>query len=291
LSTLTKVLIVLLTVFSIFLCGIVVTYVANADNQKKIAQDATRDLRAARTAREAAQNDLAAAKEQADQMRRDLEAQMNQLTVTITDLQAKLESVQRENTQMSQRVRDMGASVQQANELQASQMQQAQAAQEQVATLEAERTRLEKELAETDQTLMEKMAIVAQLEERVKQLIEANQELETRVNQYLRPSGLTTAAPVTVTQRTGIAVPAAPPVARDIGLNARIAAVDIKNALAELSIGSAAGVRPDMRFHVTRDQQFVCDIRILDVGPDQSVGILEKIQVAPRVGDVAATNL
>jgi len=159
LSTLTKVLIVLLTVFSIFLCGIVVTYVANADNQKKIAQDATRDLRAARTAREAAQNDLAAAKEQADQMRRDLEAQMNQLTVTITDLQAKLESVQRENTQMSQRVRDMGASVQQANELQASQMQQAQAAQQQVAALEAERTRLEKELAETDQTLMEKMAI------------------------------------------------------------------------------------------------------------------------------------
>ncbi len=289
-STLTKVLIVLLTVFSIFLCGIVVTYVANADNQKKIAQDATRDLRAARTAREAAQNDLAAAKEQADQMRRDLEAQMNQLTVTITDLQAKLESVQRENTQMSQRVRDMGASVQQANELQASQMQQAQAAQEQVATLEAERTRLEKELAETDQALMERMAIVAQLEERVKQLIEANQELETRVNQYLRPSGMTTAAPMTVTQQTGIAVPAAP-VARDIGLNARIAAVDIKNALAELSIGSAAGVRPDMRFHVTRDQQFVCDIRILDVGPDQSVGILEKIQVAPRVGDVAATNL
>lgn len=289
-STLTKVLIVLLTVFSIFLCGIVVTYVANADNQKKIAQDATRDLRAARAAREAAQNDLAAAKEQADQMRRDLEAQMNQLTVTITDLQAKLESVQRENTQMSQRVRDMGASVQQANELQASQMQQAQAAQQQVATLEAERTRLEKELAETDQTLMEKMAIVAQLEERVKQLIEANQELETRVNQYLRPSGLTTAAPMTVTQQTGIAVPAAP-VARDIGLNARISAVDIKNALAELSIGSAAGVRPDMRFHVIRDQQFVCDIRILGVGPDQSVGILEKIQVAPRVGDVAATNL
>lgn len=289
-STLTKVLIVLLTVFSIFLCGIVVTYVANADNYKEKYDNHDRDLRAARTARQAAQNDLAAAKEQADQMRRDLEAQMSELQVTITDLQTKLEGVQRENTQMAQRVRDMGASVQQANELQASQMQQAQAAQEQVATLEAERTRLEKELAETDQALMEKMAIVAQLEEKTRQLIEANQELETRVNQYLRPSGLTTAAPMTVTQQTGIAVPAAP-VARDIGLNARIAAVDIKNALAELSIGSAAGVRPDMRFHVTRDQQFVCDIRILDVGPDQSVGILEKIQMAPRVGDVAATNL
>ena len=34
-STLTKILIVLLTLSSIFLCGIVVTYVANADNFKK----------------------------------------------------------------------------------------------------------------------------------------------------------------------------------------------------------------------------------------------------------------
>lgn len=290
-STLTKVLIVLLTVFSIFLCGIVVTYVANADNQKQLASEAGRDLRSARAAREAAQNDLAAAREEADQMRRDLEAQMNKMGITISDLQARLESVQRENTQMTQRVRDMGASVQQANELQASQMQQAQAAQQRVAALEAERTRLSRELAETDQSLMERMAIVAQLEERNRQLSEANQELETRLNQSLQQYGRTTTAPqTTVAPRTATARPAAP-VAQDIDLTARVTAVDIKNSLAELSIGSAAGVRPDMTFHVTRGQQFICDIRILDVGPDQSVGILQKIQTPPRVGDVAATNL
>ncbi len=289
-STLTKVLIVLLTVFSIFLCGIVVTYVANATNQKERAEKFERDWRAARTAREAAQNDLSAAKEEADQMRRDLEAQMNGLKVTISDLEAKLGSVQRENTQMAQRVRDMGASVQQANELQASQMQQAQTAQQRVAALEAERTRLSKELAETDQALLEKMAIVVQLEEKYRQLIEANQDLESRLNQYLRQYGKAAAAPVPVTQRTGIVQPAAP-AARDINLTARVTAVDIRNSLAELSIGSAAGVRPDMRFHVTRDQQYVCDVRILEVGPDQSVGILERIQIPPRVGDAAATNL
>lgn len=289
-STLTKVLIVLLTVFSIFLCGIVVTYVANATNQKERADKLDRDWRAARTAREAAQNDLAAAKDQADQMRRDLEAQMSGLKVTISDLEAKLESVQRENTQMAQRVRDMGASVQQANELQSSQMQLAQVAQQQVAALEADRTRLSKELAETDHALMEKMAIVAQLEEKTRQLIEANQDLEMRLSQYLRQYGKAAATPAPVTQQTGIVQPAAP-IARDINLNARVTAVDIRNALAELSIGSAAGVRPDMRFHVTRDQQFVCDVRILEVGPDQSVGILERIQVPPRVGDAAATNL
>lgn len=288
-STLTKVLIVLLTVFSIFLCGIVVTYVANATNQKERADKLDRDWRAARAAREAAQNDLAAAKDQADQMRRDLEAQMSGLKVTTSDLEAKLESVQRENTQMAQRVRDMGASVQQANELQSSQMQLAQAAQQQVAALEAERTRLSKELAETDHALMEKMAIVAQLEEKTRQLTEANQDLEMRLSQYLRQYGKAVAAPAPVTQRTGIVQPAAS--IKDIDLNASVTAVDIRNALAELSIGSAAGVRPDMRFHVTRDQQFVCDVRILEVGPDQSVGILERIQVPPRVGDAAATNL
>ncbi len=289
-STLTKVLIVLLTVFSIFLCGIVVTYVVNADNYREMAETRRRELAAARNASQAAQNDLADAKEQADQMRRDMEARMNELRVTISDLETRLESIQRENTQMAQRVRDMGASVQQANELQASQMQQAQTSQQRVAALEAERTRLSRELAETDQALMERMAVVAQLEEKTRQLTEANQDLESRLNQYLRQYGKAAAAPATVTPRTGIVQPAAP-LARDIDLTARVTAVDINNALAELSIGSAAGVRTGMVFHVTRGQQYVCDIRILEVGPDQSVGILERIQVPPRVGDTAATNL
>ncbi len=288
-STLTKVLIVLLTVFSIFLCGIVVTYVANADNYKDLYDTQRRQLSAAKAASQAAQDDLAAAKDQADQARRELEAQMNQLQVTISDLETQLESLQRENTQMAQRVRDMGAAVQQANQLQASQMQQAQAAQQQVASIEADRTRLSKELAETDQALMERMAIISQLEEKNRQLAEANQELETRLNQNLQQYGRTTATPPTVTPRTGTAQPVGP--TTNIDLTARVTAVDINNSLAELSIGSAAGVRPNMVFHVTRGQQFVADIRILDVGPDQSVGILQKVQTPPRVGDVASTNL
>ncbi len=289
-STLTKVLIVLLTVFSIFLCGIVVTYVANATNYKEKYDTQRRDLSAAKAARDAAQDDLAAAKEQADQARRDLEAQMNELKVTISNLQTQLESVQRENSQLTQRVRDMSVSVQQANQLQASQMQQAQASQEQVASLEADRTRLSKEVAELDQTLMEKMAIIQQLEEKNKQLTEANQDFRTQLDKGLQQYGKTAAAPVTVTPQTGTALPAAP-VAKDIDLNARVTDVDVPNALAALSIGSAAGVQTNMTFHVIRGQQFVCDIRILDVGPDQSVGILEKVQMAPRAGDVAATNL
>ena len=37
------------------------------------------------------------------------------------------------------------------------------------------------------------------------------------------------------------------------------------------TIGAATGVKQDMKFHVVRDQQFVCDILILDVDADTVV--------------------
>ena len=290
-STLTKVLIVLLTVFSIFLCGIVVTYVANAENQRERADDLRRDLQSAERTEEKAVNDLAKAKDDTEQMRRDLEAQMNELQITLSDLQAKYDTVQRENAQLVQRVTDMGASVKQANTLQASQMQQAQDAQEEVVALREDQTRLDKELKETNQLLMEKMAVMAQLDSKNKQLIEANQELKTRLDQYLRQYGKAAVTPQPVTPTRAIVQPALPAAARDIALNGRVTAVDMKNALAEISIGAAAGVKPDMNFHVIRDQQFVCDILILDVDADTAVGTLKRIQGEPRAGDMCATNL
>ncbi len=290
-STLTKVLIVLLTVFSIFLCGIVVTYVANAENQRERADGLDRNYRSAKSLQEDAQNDLAEAQDAAADARRELEAKMNELQVAFSDLQANFDAVKRENAQLVQRVTDMGATVEQANALQASQMQQAQAAQQDVVALRSDQTRLDTELKETNQMLIEKMAVVAQLEAKNKQLLESNQELETQLNQYLRQSGRAAATPQPVTPTRAIVQPAAPTTAKDIGLNGRVTAVDMKNALAEISIGAAAGVKPDMNFHVIRGQQFVCDILILDVDADKAVGILKRVQGAPQRGDVCATNL
>ena len=87
-----------------------------------------------------------------------------------------------------------------------------------------------------------------------------------------------------------IAQPTAP-LAPDIALNGRITKVDIRNSLAEISIGAAAGVRQNMEFHVTRGDRFVCNIQILDVDTDRAVGILKVIQVQPQAGDMITTNL
>ncbi len=290
-STLTKVLIVLLTVFSIFLCGIVVTYVANAENQGERAATLKRSLDSAKRSQEKAEKDLADAKQGFERTKEELGAQINQLQISLSDLQAKFDGVQRENAQLVQRVADMGASVEQANALQASQMQQAQASQQEVVTLRADQTKLDKELKETNQLLMEKMAVIAQLEAKNRQLTEANQDLETQVNQYLRQYGKAAATPAVVTQTPGLAQPVTPTETKDIALTGRVTAVDMKNSLAEISIGAASGVKPNMTFHTIRGQQFVCDIQILDVDADRAVGVLKRVQEAPQAGDVCTTNL
>jgi hypothetical protein len=65
----------------------------------------------------------------------------------------------------------------------------------------------------------------------------------------------------------------------------------MKNKVAAISIGSAAGVREDMKFHVTRGDRFICDILIFDVDPEKAIGILDLVQTDPQAGDLAATNL
>jgi len=290
LSTLTKVLIVLLTVFSIFLCGIVVTYVANADDQAKLASTQRRRADSAERLAEDSVSDLDAAKAAFQQAQEGLQTKMKELGITISDLQAQLDMVKRENAQLVQKVTDMGAAVKLANETQASQMQQAQASQQDVVALRSDQTRLDRELKESNQLLMEKMAVVVQLEAKNKQLIEANQELETRLNQYLQQYGKAAAAPKPVTPTRAIVQPA-PPATKDIALNGSITDLDLKNKLAEISIGRAAGVKQDMKFHVTRGQQFVCDIVILVVDADKAVGVLDLVQAEPRKGDTCTTNL
>ncbi len=294
-STLTKVLIVLLTVFAIFLCGIVVTYVANAENQRERADRLQRENQAARRTQESALLDLENEKKAAQALKAQLDAQINELGLQVKQLQAELDGVKRENAQLLQNVAAMAATVETANATAKQQTQLFETAQQEVQNLRTEQSNRRKELDETNQMLMEKMAVIAQLQEKNRGLTEENQELETRLNQYLQQYGrIATRPPTTVPPGTTVVrpvQPAPPPKTRPIALNGKVMAVDMKNRLAQISIGSAAGVRQDMKFYVTRGDRFVANILILEVSPDTSVGILDLVQVQPQVGDNVATNL
>ena len=89
-STLTKVLIVLLTVASIFLCGVVVTYVASADNYKKMWENRRDSELSAKQQRDKAKEDLNTAKKLMEEERTKLNGQIADLNSQISNLDDQL---------------------------------------------------------------------------------------------------------------------------------------------------------------------------------------------------------
>jgi hypothetical protein len=290
LSNLTKILIVLLTISVIFLCGIVVTYVANADNYKQKYAQLNSERDSLEKDKESLSNQLKEKIQQKDDLEKSLNGQLAALKTRADDLQAKITNVERERAQLLEKVNGWASITKDFQATTEKQMQMLTTAQEDVKQLKAEQIKLSKELDQTSAALVEKTAIIEAAEAEKRRLIEEKADLQ---NQLMMKAGgkITAAAPVT--QEKGYAV-SAQATAAATNLKALVSEVDPKNSLATISIGSADGVKEGMKFHVTRGSEFVCDILIVDVDTDKAVGVLELVQSAtggPKIGDNAATNL
>lgn len=292
-STLTKVLIVLLTIASIFLCGIVVTYTASAVNYKERYDSLSGQYRAAQAREENANSQFNELKKNTDEEKVALNKQMAGLQQQISSLQAELKQTQidrddarRREDSWEAQTKDFAKTVETNNQLRA-------AAETELKTTTAELIKEQSEHKQTSAALLEKMAVISVLEDKSKQLLEEKTELQNRLDRMLQQYGKLVAEPVPVTEikeQTRVAPPAV-----DIDLKGMITAVDLPNKLAEISIGQADGVREGMRFHTTRGDSFVCDVVILDVEPEKAVGWLELLKEGtenqPRVNDHVSTNL
>ena len=290
-STLTKILIVLLTLSSIFLCGVVVNYVANADDYRQKYDD----LKADRDSLSKKANDLTKqVNEKIEQSKRkenDLTAEITSLKSEVKQLQGNLSNAEREKAALLQKVNSWASIVEDFSRTNDEQGQLLRNTLEELNKIQAEQIRQGKELDETTTALVEKMAIIDTLEAERKRLLEEKTELQSRLDKFLRPVGKVTVTPVPVTPRKDIARPAMPP-ADDIALKGLITDVDLKNSMAEISVGAADGVKEGMKFYVTRGDEFICEILVIDaVDANRAVGVLELVQQRPRVGDNVSTNL
>jgi len=303
LSTLTKVLIVLLTVASVFLCGIVVTYVANADNYRQKYDSIKTEKDAAVKNSESAKKQLNENIDKTDREKTDLNNRIASIERKIEQLQADLTEAERQKALLQEKVNSWTAIVMDFAKTTEAQEQLLKSTLDELRTIQAEQIKKDKELKQTTNTLVEKMAIISTLEERNKRLLEERTDLNNKLNQLLRQYGKVVAPSVPVTKEKTIVQPAPPqvspttsqpsppPPAIDIGLKGLVTVVDSKNSMAEISIGSAHGVRENMKFHVTRGDEFICDILILDVDSERAVGILDLVQKMPKVGDKVNSNL
>ncbi len=292
-STLTKVLIILLTIASIFLCGIVVTYVASAVDYKEKYDRLYSGYQAAKQNEDNAKTQLNNTIEEKNRDTEKLKEQIALLEGEIIRLEGDLANAQRERD-AAQRTKDGWAAI--VMDFSKTIETNDQLLKDAVAKRDEKDTELikqAKELKDTTAALIEKMAIIALLEDKSRRLLAEKTELQNKLDQFLRQYGKVVAPPTPVTtieERVRVARPTA-----DIGLKGFIKVVDLKNLLAEISIGAADGVKEGMRFHATRGDKFICDIVILDVEPEKAVGWLELLQEQPqdqpRPGDNVTTNL
>ena len=291
-STLTKVLIILLTISSIFLCGIVVTYVSNAENYRQMYNKLKADKQAAEQNEINARKQLKLANDAAAALEQKLNAEINALKIQATQLNTKLIEAERKASEavtLENVWKVLSEDFLTANK----DLQKIlQGKLDELTSVDARRIQGDKQLTERTATLIEKMAIISDLEKKLKLLLEEKTGLQNQLGMQLQKSGQTIAPPVTVTQIKETARVATPAV--DIGLNGLISTVDLENSLAEISIGAANGVKQNMKFHVTRADKFICDIVILDVEPENAIGTLELMDVTkeqPKAGDNVSTNL
>ena len=288
-SNLTKVLIVLVTLSAIFLCGIVVAYVANADSFKQKYDGQRNKLSALEQEKENLTKQLNEKIQQKDELEKSLTARIAEAKTEASDLKNKLNTAEREKAELLTKTTSMEAVVKDFSDTTNKQTETLNAALEEVKQLKQDEIKLKQELEQTSAALIEKTAIIDSLEAEKRRLIEEKADIQTRIDR-MQMGGSTVASIQAVTPERGYATAVTTSI-EQINLKCRITEVDVRNSMASISIGSVDGVKEGMSFHVTRGDAFICDILITDVDTEKAVGVLQLVQQTPRVGDTAATNL
>lgn len=289
-STLTKILIVLLTLSSIFLCGIVVTYVANADNYRGKYADIRSDRDGLDKKLKAKTDEANGYIRQKQQVEDNLRSEIASLKAKIDKLEGDLGDVERERASLLAQVESWTSITKDfytTNDKQGTLLQNTL---DELKRVQAEEIKHREELSETTAQLVEKMAIIEQLQIDTRRLLEERTELQAKLDSFLRPAGKTVAGAVPVTPQKAKVMPAEPATTQ-ISLKGLVTDVDLENSLVEISIGSADGVKEGMKFYVTRGEEFICDILIYDVEAEKAVGLLDMVSKEPKAGDNVSTNL
>ncbi|MHC4114052.1 MAG: coiled-coil domain-containing protein [Planctomycetota bacterium] len=288
-STLTKILIVLLTVASIFLCGVVVTYVANAENYKEKYKGQQRALSAAKENAKNLQEQLKEKIDENDRQKKQLNDKIAALENDLTALKGNTQIIEREKSELMLRVDNFGSYVEAFTETNTSQQNLLKATLDELDKTKTNLVKRAKEIKELSAYLDEKMAIIEVLESDKKRLVEQKTELQNSLDNFLLAGGRQAGEPVPVTPEL-TTIKTVTPLAETIDLKGLVTEVDLKNSAASISLGKVDGVKVGMIFHVTRGDEFIRDILIIDVDEKEAVGVLQLGDQNPKNGDTAATN-
>ncbi len=144
-------------------------------------------------------------------------------------------------------------------------------------------------MGQTEQLLLQQRTLLErerELERSMQQLVSVAEQLAkariaieklTKENAALRAGGARAGSP---------AEPKPPKV-----IEGRVTAVSLEHNVAQLNVGSAAGVTKNMQFILYRGASFVGYFVVSDMDKAACAGVLKDLQMPPRAGDRATTRL
>ena len=282
-SALTKILIVLLSLFSLFLCGTVVTYVGITKNYKSAYENSQTELAALQKKNQSYLQQLEEKKRQMDELSNKLDTEMAKLKAEKTQLEQNLKDIKRDKDALDEKVQTLAAAALKFQGTVEGMEGSLKKTREELDQARAEEIKLTKNLNEITGSLEEKIAQLKSIDAEKKRLLEEKTKLEQQISG--KTTEPTVSGPVTVVPDSATKA-IEPPVSAV--LQGKVTAVD--GSLVTLSIGSADGVEKGMIFHVIRNDSFMCDIKITDVDTEASAGTVQLLQQPPKVGDVASTT-
>jgi myosin heavy subunit len=265
----------------------VIAFVAMSDNYKEM-YDVEQGLRTATLA------EAANVKNQADEqlkksaeLKAQLESEIQRLEIENNSLEADKQKFERLAQQYQNQADSwkgvMAGFEQSVRNLQGSLEQ----TQQQLDTSRAQSIEDRKNLNQITADLYEKIIQMQDLEAERRRLLEQKVALEEQLTSGASASAMRPIQAAPVTPRPQTASPA--PMVTSADIKGLVTAVG--ETMVQLSVGSADGVKPNMVFHISRGDRFLCDVVVTDVDINKCAGVLELVQQGPQIGDTASTQL
>ena len=285
-STLTKIFVILLVVFSIAFSMSAISFVAQTNEWKSLAQtrhdqftvaDTTvRNLIAAQAAEKAAWVDAANGQRTAIA---DLQKQAMAARDGLAEAETELAALRSKNLGMD------AAVVKLTHELSVSQDGWKEA--------RAQRDRLEEEKIELEKRNIDLNERVNETTARIVVLTQQNRQAEQQINilrgENQKISQQSFRAPLPGAETTaGGSMDTVTPVSPVAASAIRGRVLEVQGNLVSISVGSSDGVQKDMVFVVYRDNDYIGDLRVTEVAPNRSAGRLIRSEGAARVNDMVA---
>lgn len=274
-STLTKVFIVLLVVFSIAFTTMTVSMVAQQTNWRTLAEryQLQRDIADTNLRHQIAASaaELATAQEV-------IQGHLGR----VTQLESKVAEQAKSMADMEANLARASAEKSSADAMNTALLAQLESTEKARNSYQTQRDDLERRSIDLERRNIDLNDRVNEQTARIAVLMEQKRQYEQQLNMARggsRTSGLPSEDPASAAIR-GVN-PSSPSVASSI--NGTV--VDVAGSVVTISVGAADGVKKDMVFVVHRNDQYVGDLRITMVDPDRAAGRPVGAAFSPQAGD------